>query len=66
MKVQEQSSSAQPLVISHTVTVNSNFTWTITVHGDVVMQEQHSAIFNMPVISSTDDLLILIANNYYC
>ena len=61
VKVQEQSSSAQPLAISHTVTVHSNFTWTITVHGHLVTQEQCSAIFSMPVIASTDDLAQLLA-----
>ena len=61
VKVQEQSSSAQPLAISHTVTVHSNFTWTITVHGHLVTQEQCSAIFSMPVIANTDDLAQLLA-----
>ena len=44
VKVNIQSSSAQPLVISHTVTVHSDFTWTLTVHGHVVSQEQCLAI----------------------
>ena len=61
VKVQEQSSSAQPLAISHTVAVHSNLTWTITVHGHLVTQEQCSAIFNMPTVVSTDDLAQLLA-----
>ena len=59
-KVNVQSSSAQPLVISHTVTVHSDFTWTLTVHGHVVSQEQCSAIFHMRVIASVPDLSQLL------
>ena len=55
VKVNVQSSSAQPLVISHTVTVHSDFTWTLTVHGHVVSQEQCSAILGS---ASSNSLLL--------
>lgn len=54
-KVKVQSSSAQPLVISHTVTVHSDFTWTLTVYGHVVSQEQCSAILGS---ASSNSLLL--------
>lgn len=51
VKVREQSSSVQPLAISHTVAVHSNLTWTITVHGHLVTQEQCSVILTCPLLS---------------
>ena len=60
VKLQEQLSSAQPLAISHTVKIHSNFTWTITVHGHLVAQEQCSALFNLLVIASINDLAQLL------
>ena len=57
VKVQEQSSSVQPLAISHTVTVHSNLTWIITVHGHSVTQQQCSAI---PTVVSSDNLAQLL------
>ena len=60
-KVQEQASSTQPLAISHTVTVHSNLTWTLTAHGHVITQEQCRAIFCMPVFTSVEDIAQLLS-----
>ena len=60
MKTQEQSSIAQPLVISHTVAVNSDFTWTLTVHGHEVTKDQCSAIRDIPEIIGIYDLSQLL------
>lgn len=60
-KVQEQASSTRPLAISHTLTVHSNLTWTLTAHGHVVTQEQCCAIFGMPVITSYEGIPQLLS-----
>lgn len=60
MKIQEQSSVAQPLVISHIVKVKSDFTWTLTVHGHEVNKEHCPAMCDLPEIIGICDLTHLL------
>lgn len=54
MKVQEQSSSSQPLVISHALTIYSNMTWKLSVHGhDVTTSAPLQMLENVNVTEIT-------------
>ena len=48
IKVQEQPSSAQPLVITHSVALESDFTWKLSVHGHEVQPATCPAISEFP------------------
>ena len=47
-KVQEQSSSTQPIVISHYLTINSDLSWSLSIYGQLVTSSQCSALVGSP------------------
>ena len=55
-KVQDQSSSVQPLVITHSLTIESNFTWKLSVHGHEIQPIMCPAISKMPAHLKAIDL----------
>ena len=55
-KVQDQSSSVQPLVITHSLTIESNFTWKLSVHGHEIQAIMCPAISKMPAHLKAIDL----------
>ena len=47
-KVQQQSSSTQPIVISHYLTVRSDLSWSLSIYGQLVTTTQCSALAGSP------------------
>ena len=47
-KIQEQSTSTQPVVISHSLTVKSDLSWSLSIYGQVVTSSQCSALAGSP------------------
>lgn len=47
-KVQEQSSSTQPIVISHYLTIRSDLSWSLSIYGQIVTSIHCSALAGSP------------------
>ena len=61
IKVQEQCSSAQPLVITHSITLESDFTWKLSVHGHEIQPASCPAISELPTHLGSSGLSQLLS-----
>ena len=48
IKVQEQCSAAQPLVITHSITLEADFTWRLSVHGHEIRPANRPVLSHLP------------------